>query len=142
GNYYGVNNQMITMLEGIANNVAIGSQLKYKPGILLDQSNANPIDWTTGAAKASDVTFVVLGLTGVLEGEEGESIASSTFGDRMNYNLPKNQIDFLRTLRKNNDKPIIAIITGGSPMNLAPVDSLADAVLLAWYPGEEGGNAV
>lgn len=142
GNYYGVNNKYVTMLEGIAGAIAPGSQLKYKPGILLDRPNANTIDWTTGAAKASDVTIVVMGLTGVLEGEEGESIASSTYGDRMNYNLPQNQINFLRKLRQNNKKPIIAVITGGSPMNLAAVDSLADAVLLTWYSGEEGGDAV
>jgi beta-glucosidase len=78
----------------------------------------------------------------MLEGEEGESIASPTFGDRLDYNLPKNQIDFLKKLREKNDKPIIAIITGGSPMNLAEVHELCDAVVLAWYPGEEGGNAV
>jgi beta-glucosidase len=59
----------------------------------------------------------------------------------LDYNLPKNQIDFLKKLRDGNTKPIIAIITGGSPMNLSEVHELADAVLLAWYPGEEGGNA-
>jgi len=36
----------------------------------------------------------------------------------------------------------VAVVTGGSPLNLAEVHELADAVLLAWYPGEEGGNAV
>jgi beta-glucosidase len=142
GNYYGVNDKMSTMMEGIAAGIAPGSQLKYKPGILLDRPNASNMDWTTGAAQASDAIIVVLGLTGELEGEEGESIRSSTSGDRLDYNLPQNQIDFLRKLRHGNDKPIIAVITGGSPMNLAPVDSLADAVLLAWYPGEEGGKAV
>jgi beta-glucosidase len=142
GNYYGTNNNFVTVLEGIAADIAPGSQLKYKPGILLDRPNVNPMDWTTGAAKASDVTIVVMGLTGELEGEEGESILSATSGDRLNYNLPANQIKFLRELRQHNKKPIIAVITGGSPMNLAPVDSLADAVLLAWYPGEEGGAAV
>jgi beta-glucosidase len=142
GNYYGVNNKFVTILEGIAADIAPGSQLKYKPGILLDRPNVNPMDWTSGAAKASDAIIVVMGLTGELEGEEGESILSATSGDRLNYNLPANQIAFLRELRKGNKKPIIAVITGGSPMNLAPVDSLADAVLLAWYPGEEGGAAV
>lgn len=142
GNYYGVNNRLVTFLEGFANHIATGSQLQYKMGCLLDRPSANPIDWTTGDAKNSDVTIAVLGISGLLEGEEGESIASSTYGDRLNYNIPQNQIDFLKKLREGNKKPIIVIITGGSPMNLSEVHQLADAVLLAWYPGEEGGNAV
>jgi len=142
GNYYGVNPRMVTILEGIAGAVAPGSQVQYKPGCLLAWPNANPIDWTTGDAHSADVTIVVLGLSGLLEGEEGDAIASPDRGDRATYDLPANQIEFLRKLRAHNTKPIIAIITGGSPVNLAPVDSLADAVLMVWYPGEEGGNAI
>ncbi|HEY8783381.1 MAG TPA: glycoside hydrolase family 3 N-terminal domain-containing protein [Mucilaginibacter sp.] len=142
GNYYGVNPQMTTILEGLASGIAHASQMQFKPGILLDRPNANPIDWTTGDAKASNVTFVAMGITGLLEGEEGESIGSPTYGDRLDYNLPQNQIDFLRKLRAGNKNKIVAIITGGSPMNLAEVQQLADAVLLVWYPGEEGGHAI
>lgn len=142
GNYYGVNPQMVTVLEGIAGAIKPGSQLQYRQGILLDRDNANPQDWATGNARNSDATFVVLGITGLLEGEEGESIASPYFGDRPDYNLPQNQINYMRKLREKNDRPIIAIVTGGSPMNLAEIHELADAVLLVWYPGEEGGNAV
>jgi len=142
GNYYGVNGQMSTILEGLVSAVQPGSQLEYKQGVLLDRPNINPIDWTTGDAQTTDAIIVVLGLTGVLEGEEGEAIASPHAGDRLDYNLPQNQIDFLKKLRQGRTKPIIAIVTGGSPMNLAEVHELADAVLLAWYPGEEGGNAV
>jgi beta-glucosidase len=142
GNYYGVNPNVVTVLEGVAGGIAPGSQMEYRPGVELDRENMNPIDWTTSLARSSDATFVVMGITGLLEGEEGESIASPSFGDRLDYNLPKNQIEFLKKLRKDNTKPLIAIITGGSPMNLADVHELADAVLLVWYPGEEGGNAV
>ncbi|OGX83711.1 glycosyl hydrolase [Hymenobacter coccineus] len=142
GNYYGVNSQMSTILEGLVGAVQPGSQIEYKQGILLDRSNINPIDWTTGEAKQSDAIIVVLGITGVLEGEEGESIASAHTGDHLDYNLPQNQIDFLKKLRQGSKTPIIAVVTGGSPMNLAEVHELADAVLLTWYPGEEGGNAV
>jgi beta-glucosidase len=142
GNYYGVNPKMVTILEGISGALQPGSQMEYRPGTLLDSENTNPIDWTTSLAAKCDATFVVLGITGLIEGEEGESIASKHFGDRLDYDLPKNQIEFLKKLRKDNARPIVAIVTGGSPMNLAEVHELADAVILAWYPGEEGGNAV
>ncbi|TDN39508.1 glycoside hydrolase family 3 protein [Hymenobacter sp. UV11] len=142
GNYYGVNGQMSTILEGLVSAVQPGSQIEYKQGALLDRPNINPIDWTTGEAKQADAIIVVLGITGVLEGEEGESIASAHAGDHLDYDLPQNQIDFLKKLRQGSKTPIIAVVTGGSPMNLAQVHELADAVLLTWYPGEEGGNAV
>ncbi len=141
GNYYGVNSQLTTMLEGLVGAVQPGSQIEYKQGVLLNRPNINPIDWTTGEAKQTDAIIVVMGITGVLEGEEGESIASAHAGDRLDYNLPQNQIDFLKKLRQGSKTPIIAVVTGGSPMNLSEVHDLADAVLLTWYPGEEGGNA-
>jgi beta-glucosidase len=143
GNYHGVNPRLVTILEGIAGAIKPQSQLQYRQGTLLNMPNVNPQDWASGNAANSDATFAVLGISGALEGEEGESIASPTFGDRLDYNLPQNQIDYLKKLRKAaGDNPIIAIITGGSPMNLQEVHQLADAVLLVWYPGEEGGTAV
>jgi len=110
--------------------------------VLLDRNNVNPIDWASGEAKTADATICVMGISGMLEGEEGESLASPSFGDRLDYNIPSAQIEYLRKLKANNKNPVIAIVTGGSPMNLAEVQQLADAVLLVWYPGEEGGNAV
>ncbi len=143
GNYYGVNPKMVTILEGIAEAVDPASQLQYRMGALLDRDPVNPMDWATGNAGNSDVTIAVIGISSLLEGEEGESLASATAGDRLDYNLPSNQIDFLKKLRDAaGDKPIVAVVTGGSPMNLAEVHELADAVLLTWYPGEEGGTAV
>ncbi len=142
GNYYGVNDRLVTILEGLAGQAQPGSQMTYRQGVLLDRKNVNPIDWASGEAKTADATIAVLGISGMLEGEEGESLASPSFGDRLDYNLPSAQIDYLRKLKAGNKNPVIAVITGGSPMNLAEVQELADAVLLVWYPGEEGGNAV
>lgn len=142
GNYYGVNNNIVTILEGISGAIQPGSQLQYKMGFLLDRENVNSIDWTTGDAKQANATIVVMGISGLIEGEEGESISSPHFGDRLDYNIPKNQIEFLKKLKEGNKNPVIAVVTGGSPMNLSEVHELADAVLLIWYPGEEGGNAV
>ena len=142
GNYYGVNDRLVTILEGLAAQTPPGSQMTYRQGVLLDRPNVNPIDWASSEAQTADATTAVLGISGLLEGEEGESLASPSFGDRLDYNIPAAQIDYLRKLKKGNPHPVIAVITGGSPMNLAEVQELADAVLLVWYPGEEGGNAV
>ncbi len=148
GNYYGVNSNMVSILEGISNAIEPTSQLQYRLGAMLNKPSINPINYATGHAGNSDVTIVVLGVSSQLEGEEGDSLDSSTAGDRLDYNLPKNQIHYLKDLRKtadknpNDKKPIIAVITGGSPINLTEVQELADAILFVWYPGEEGGNAV
>ena len=142
GNYHGANGRMTTYMEGIVAAVDPASQAQYRPGTLLAQDNVNQIDWVVGDAIQSSATIVVLGINGYLEGEEGESLLSSFAGDRLDYNLPKNQISFLRKLRKNNPNPVIAVITGGSPINLAEVMELADAVIFSWYAGEEGGNAL
>ena len=148
GNYYGINPNMVTILEGITASISPASKLQYRLGAMLNQKAVNPINYATGNAADSDVTIVVLGVSSTIEGEEGDSLSSMTAGDRLDYNLPQNQIDYLKELRKtadkdpNNKKPIVAVITGGSPMNLAEVQELADAVLLVWYPGEEGGTAV
>lgn len=148
GNYYGINPNMVTILEGITAAIKPESKLEYRLGAMLNKPSINPINYATGNAGNSDVTIVVLGVSSTIEGEEGDSIDSDSAGDRLNYDLPANQIEYLRDLRKTADKkpenkrPIVAIVTGGSPINLAEVQELADAVLLVWYPGEEGGNAV
>lgn len=142
GNYYGVNPNMVTILEGITAKVAPGSQVQYSPGTTLDRNNTNPADWSSGAAAEADATIVVMGLTRHLEGEEGESISSPYSGDRLDYNIPENQLQYLRKIRGDHKKPVIVIITGGCPMNLLEVHQIADAVLMAWYPGEEAGNAM
>ncbi len=142
GNYYGLSSNLVTILEGITSKVSIGSSVNYSPGILFNTPTLNPIDWTTGAAKGADAIIVALGISGLIEGEEGESIASEHRGDRMDITLPQNQINFLKELRKDNTKPIIAVITGGSPIAMPEVEELADAILFVWYPGQEGGGAV
>lgn len=142
GNYFGTNPNIVTVLEGLSSRIEVGSQLQYSPGTTLDKPNVNTMDWSSGDAANADVTFVVMGLTRHIEGEEGESISSPYSGDRLDYNIPENQLDYLRKIKGNHGKPVVAIITGGTAMNLTEVHEIADAVLMVWYPGEEGGSAV
>ena len=144
GNYYGVSDRFTTFLEGIANKADAGVTVEYRQGVMLDRANVNPIDWASGEAAGASATVVCIGLTSLLEGEEGESLASPQAGDMVDNSLPQAQIDYLKKLKKNqtSGQPLIAVVTGGTPMELQEVSEIADAILYSWYPGESGGNAV
>ncbi|MBN1816291.1 MAG: glycoside hydrolase family 3 C-terminal domain-containing protein, partial [Sedimentisphaerales bacterium] len=142
GNYFGISENMVTILEGITSKLEPGTFAGYTQGFLLDRKNVNPIDWTSGDAKEADAMIVAMGYSPQLEGEEGAAIASSYKGDREDIGLPPNQVDFLRQLRQGNTKPIIVVLTGGCPVAIPEVHELADAILYVWYPGEQGGTAV
>ncbi|MBV6652192.1 MAG: glycoside hydrolase family 3 C-terminal domain-containing protein [Mameliella sp.] len=141
-NYYGVTANAVTVLEGVTEKVGIGTKVFYKYGVRPYQDNKNPVDWVTGSAMSLDAVVAVMGISGLMEGEEGESIASAYKGDRSQLELPQNQVEFLKTLRSRGDTPIILVVTGGSPIALTEVEDLVDAILWVWYPGEEGGTAV
>jgi beta-glucosidase len=142
GNYNGLSSDTVTILDGLIGKVSVGTTVDYGFGQLAYAENINPMDWVTGGAKNADATIAVLGLSGLLEGEEGAALASPTKGDRINLNLPQGQLDFLRKLRKDNDRPLIVVLTGGSPITMPEVEEIADAIVFAWYPGQQGGNAV
>jgi beta-glucosidase len=142
GNYYGISDNLVTILEGIAGKLEPGSFARYTQGFLLDRENVNPIELTSTNAKEADAMIVVMGNSPQLEGEEVAAIASPYKGDRRDIGLPPNQVNFLRRLRQDNTKPIIVVLTGGSPVAIPDVHELADAILYVWYPGEQGGQAV
>jgi Beta-glucosidase-related glycosidases len=142
GNYNGVSDHLTTVLEAIVGKVSAGTSVFYRQGVEPSAPNQNASNYAFGEGANSDVIVGVFGVSGVFEGEEGESTASSTLGDRLNLNIPQNQLDFLRTMKKRSKKPIVLILTGGSPVCTAELSEIADAIIFVWYPGQEGGRAV
>jgi beta-glucosidase len=140
GNYYGLSEDLVTILEGIVAKVSAHTSVNYRQGFLLDRPNANPIDWVSRTAASAEVTIACVGVSQLLEGEEGEAIASPSKGDRLDLRLPQNQIDFLKKLRESVKK-LVVIMTGGSAIACPEVFEMADALLYVWYPGEQGGKA-
>jgi beta-glucosidase len=142
GNYFGVTGNSVNILDGIASKVSVGTSINYKIGQMPWQKNNNPIDWTTGEAAGAEACIAVMGINGMWEGEEGEAIASKLKGDHTDARLPEAQVEFLRSIREKSDNPLIVVITSGNPLIIPEVYEIADAVIYAWYSGEQGGKAV
>lgn len=142
GNYFGGAARLTTLYEGVMAAVDVGSSVEYKGAFLAARPNLNPIDWATSDAQQSDAIIITLGLSGRLEGEEGAANESEFKGDRTDLGLPPNQLEYLKKLRRAGKTKIVAVLFGGSALAIPEVHELCDAVLLAWYPGQEGGHAI
>lgn len=142
GNYFGVSNRYSTYLQGIVDKVSGGTSINYKLGFLPTTPNINDMDWALGEARGAEVCVIVMGNSGATEGEEGDAIASTARGDRDHISLPPHQMEFLRKVCKDNKNKVVTILTGGSPIDVKEISELSDAVVMAWYPGQEGGFAL
>ena len=140
GNYNGWSGDMITFLEGITSAVDVGTVVDYSMGCQMNTPGGYTGFWE---ASMADLVVVCLGNSKLMEGEDGEAMMNPGGGDRSDIRLPESQREFIRLLQeKLPGKPIIAVISGGSAIALQEVLEAADAVLFAWYPGEQGGKAL
>ncbi len=148
GNFYrGVSGRLTSILEGIVETAPDGVTVTHSQGSYLNHPNVFESDWHLGMADWSDTIVACLGFSPLMEGENGECIGSPDGGDKNSIALPDNQLKLLRDLRSRistggRKQRLVAVVTGGCPLELAEVVELSDAVLMAWYPGERGGSAV
>jgi beta-glucosidase len=94
------------------------------------------------AAGNADVIVAVVGITSQLEGEEMDvNVPGFKGGDRTSLDLPQPEEDLLKALAATG-KPLVVVLTSGSALSVNWASQHANAILEAWYPGEEGGAAV
>ncbi len=141
GNYCGLNDRMITLLEGITGRVPEGMGIGYHLGALLKHPRETKETWAPFVAQTADVSIVCVGSTPDLEGEEGAALLTPLNGDRESISLPASQVNYIKELAIHDAK-IVLVVTGGSPIALGEVEDLVDGILFVWYPGMEGGRAV
>jgi beta-glucosidase len=102
----------------------------------------DPIGDAVAAARQSDVAIAVVGITSELEGEEMKvEVPGFRGGDRTSLDLPKEEEDLLEAL-KATGKPLVVVLMNGSALSVNWANEHADAILDAWYSGEEGGTAI
>jgi beta-glucosidase len=101
-----------------------------------------PSPEAVAAAKNADVVVAVLGITSELEGEE-MPVSEDGFkgGDRTSLDLPRPEQELLKAVASAG-KPLVLVLTNGSALAVNWAKEHANAILDAWYPGEEGGAAV
>ena len=103
-----------------------------------------PIDYQQSIKqlKGIDKVIFVGGISPALEGEEMPvNIEGFKGGDRTNIELPKVQRNFLKAL-KEAGKTVIFVNCSGSAIALEPETENCDAIVQAWYAGQEGGTAI
>lgn len=128
----GEDKDVVTVLEGIKNKLGSGAEVNYVQGCDFLDPSTSEFSAALEAAKQSDVVIAVVGEKALMSGESRS---------RAVLRLPGKQEALLDTLRKAG-KPLVVVLMNGRPLCLESVDKQADAMLEAWFPGTQCGNAV
>jgi beta-glucosidase len=124
--------------------VEYGRRSDRKPGVRLIWAPANdvPDPAAVAAAKEADVVIAVAGITSRLEGEEMPiDMAGFSGGDRTSLDMPKPEEELIQAVAATH-KPLVVVLMNGSALGVNWEKAHADAILEAWYSGEEGGAAI
>jgi beta-glucosidase len=154
GNYNGTPTHTVSILEGLRKEFAADT-INYVPGtdfLATEHPTPRPQGWSPAdltpsaaaieAAKNADVVVAVVGITSRLEGEEMKvNEPGFNGGDRTSLDLPAPEEKLIEALGATG-KPLVVVLTNGSALGVNWASQHANAILEAWYPGEEGGTAV
>ena len=112
------------------------------PRLVWSKIDLSPSPDAVAAAKNADVVVAVVGITSELEGEE-MNVDEPGFkgGDRTSLDLPKPEQALLEAVASTG-KPLVVVLMNGSALSVNWAKEHANAILEAWYSGEEGGSAV
>lgn len=151
--------KIITLKEGMERNLPKGFSFKYSRGCdwteevetvveksgdprvaylkniqnrMIDSGEEANLEEALKIADMSDVIVAAVGENAILCGENR---------DRTHLRLPGKQEQFVEKLIATG-KPVVLVIFGGRAQVISGLAEKCAAVIQAWYPGEEGGNAV
>jgi len=149
GNYNGFPSRSMTVLDGIRQAVGPSTRVIYARGCEIAREAGSgwgdlPDDGfaeALAAVERASVVVLVLGINNRIEGEEGSASDSQWQGDRIRIELPRIQQKLFEAIA-DRGKPIVLVLLTGSPLAIPREHERSRAVLLAWYPGQDGGAAV
>ncbi|MFP5250736.1 MAG: glycoside hydrolase family 3 C-terminal domain-containing protein, partial [Acidobacteriota bacterium] len=120
----------------------VGEEGAPEAQLLWAKVNDAPSPEAIAAAKKADVVIAAVGITSRLEGEEMHvDVPGFLGGDRTSIDLPQPEEDLVEAVAATG-KPVVVVLMNGSALAVNWIGQHANAVLEAWYSGEEGGNAI
>ena len=150
GNYNGTPARPVTLLAGIRRVAGPGVGVVYAPGCPLachpggDPAEAGLMAAAVAVARTADVIIYAGGISAELEGEESPDDSTCDGfkgGDRTRIELPPGQTTLLQALQATG-KPVVFVNCSGSAVAMPWAVTHLPAIVQAWYPGEQGGQAV
>ncbi|HBG09306.1 MAG TPA: glycosyl hydrolase, partial [Firmicutes bacterium] len=149
GNYFGTSTQLVTALDGIRRKLEPDCKVLFAEGC--DLTTTKPGYWgdspksgfaeALAVAERADAVIMCMGISPDLEGEEGAAANSDGGGDRIGLDLPGMQEELIKEVAALG-KPLVLVLFSGSPLTVNWAHEHVPAIIQAWYPGEEGGNAL
>ena len=149
GNYHGTASRYNTIQSGLQDALADKVRVLCSEGCHLymdkmsglSQEKDDRLSEALTVAENSDAVIIVVGLDETLEGEQGDTGNPYGSADKRDLLLPVSQRRMMNAVLKVG-KPTVICLTAGSAIDLQEAGELADAVLVCWYPGAQGGKAV
>lgn len=145
--------ETVTILEGLHNKFGSSAEISYAQGVQLKrkfpsmfdllfhvapqaewsaEQAQQEIDKAVQEAQSSDLAILVLGEAQNMSGEAAS---------RESLDLPGDQEKLLETIVATG-KPVVLVLMNGRPLNIVWASEHVPAILEAWYPGTQGGNAI
>ncbi len=123
---------IVTVLQGIRSRAGRDIEVLYQKGCNMHDLEDSGLKPAVEAASQSDLIIAVVGDDIILNGESR---------DRVDLSLTGGQQKLLEAL-KGTGKPLVVVLINGKSLTVPWIKDNADAILEAWNPGMEGGNAI
>jgi len=115
---------------------------RFPPRLLWNEAHTDALARAVTAARDADLVIAVAGITSALEGEEMPvNLPGFKGGDRTSLDMPADEQKVLEAV-KGTGKPLVLVMMNGSALAVNWAAANANAILEAWYPGQEGGTAI
>jgi len=148
GNYHGTPSSPVTFINGLNDYVGKRAEITYSKGVDLVKNGADGLNLLSDSiikdVKKADLAIFVGGLDATWEGEEmpgGINVDGFYNGDRTKIEIPEIQQKAIKAMI-DTGTPVVLVLMAGSSIALNGLEKELEAILMAWYPGQRGGDAI